>query len=125
VHSYRLVNTEGKSHFVKFLGNRSLAFIPLVWDEAVKLRRKHQDAERDTGRSTLQSWGLQARQSDRASGEGVELVKETKTGELLTGDDAAEQGLPFADDADSLAPDFTEAVANHRFHNRRVDKIMA
>jgi catalase len=60
-----------------------------------------------------------------ASGEGVELVKETKTGELLTDDDAAEQGVLFADDADSLAADFIEAIANHRFHNRRVDKIMA
>jgi catalase len=29
-----------------------------------------------------------------ASSEGVELVKETKTGELLTDDDAAEQGRP-------------------------------
>ena len=60
-----------------------------------------------------------------ASGEGVELVKETKTGELVTDDDAAEQGVLFADDADSLAPYFIEAIANYRFHNRRVDKIMA
>jgi catalase len=60
-----------------------------------------------------------------ASGEGVELVKETKTGELVTDDDAAEQGVLFAEDADTLAPDFMEAIANHRFHNRRVDKIMA
>jgi catalase len=60
-----------------------------------------------------------------ASGEGVELVKETKTGELVTDDDAAVQGILFAEDADTLAPDFIEAIANHRFHNRRVDKIMA
>jgi catalase len=60
-----------------------------------------------------------------ASGEGVELVKETKTGELVTDDDAAEQGVLFAEDADTLAPHFLEAIANHRFHNRRLDKIMA
>jgi catalase len=59
-----------------------------------------------------------------ASGEGVELVQETKTGEWVTDDDAAQQGVLFAQDADSLAPDFIEAIANHRFHNRQVDKIM-
>ena len=60
-----------------------------------------------------------------ASSEGVELVKETKTGELVTNDDAAEQGVLLADDADNLASDFIEAIAHHRFHNRQVDKIMA
>jgi catalase len=60
-----------------------------------------------------------------ASGEGVEVVKETKTGELVTEEDAAEQGVLFAEDAESLAADFIQAIANHRFHNRQVDKIMA
>jgi len=60
-----------------------------------------------------------------ASGQGVELVKETKTDELVTNADAAEQGVLFADDADGLASDFIEAIAHHRFHNRHVDKIMA
>ena len=60
-----------------------------------------------------------------ATGEGVELVKETKTGELVAEDDAAKQGVLFADDANSLSLAFVEAIANHRFHNRQVDKIMA
>lgn len=60
-----------------------------------------------------------------ASGQGVELVKETKTGELITKDDATVQGVLFADDADGLAPDFMEAIAHHRFHSRQVDKIMS
>ncbi len=60
-----------------------------------------------------------------ASGEGAELVKETKTGELLTDADAAEQGVLLADGVDRLAADFIEAIANHRFHNRQVDRIMA
>jgi catalase len=60
-----------------------------------------------------------------ASAEGIDLIKETKTGELVTDEDAAEQGVLFAEDADSLAPDFLEAIAHHRFHNRQVDQIMA
>ena len=60
-----------------------------------------------------------------ASGEGVELVKETKTGELLTDANAAEQGVLLADGVDRLAGDFIDAIANHRFHNRQVDRIMA
>jgi catalase len=60
-----------------------------------------------------------------ASGEGVDLVKDTKTGELVADNQAAEQGVLLADDAASLRSDFIEAIANHRFHNRQVDKIMA
>jgi catalase len=60
-----------------------------------------------------------------ASGRGVDLVKETKTGELVTKDDATEQGVLFAESADGLVADFIEAISHHRFHNRQVDKIMA
>ena len=59
-----------------------------------------------------------------ASGQGVELVKETKTGELVTNDDATKRGVLLGNDADGLAADFIEAIAHHRFHNRQVDKIM-
>jgi len=38
-----------------------------------------------------------------ASGEGVELVKETKTGDLTRDVDRAEQGVLFEDDVDNLA----------------------
>jgi catalase len=60
-----------------------------------------------------------------ASREGMELVNQTKTGELVAAADAAEQGVLLADRADELAPDFIQAIAQHRFHNRAVDKIMA
>jgi catalase len=60
-----------------------------------------------------------------ASGEGVELVKGAPTGELVTDEDAAAQGVFLVDQVDDLAPDFIAAIANHRFHNRQVDKIMA
>jgi catalase len=60
-----------------------------------------------------------------ASSGGAELVKETKTGELLADVDAAEQGVLLADGVDSRAADFIEAIANHRFHNRQVNRIMA
>jgi catalase len=60
-----------------------------------------------------------------ASGEGMAFVKETKTGESVTEDAAAAQGVLLTEGAESLAPDFLAAIANHRFHNRQVDKIMA
>jgi catalase len=60
-----------------------------------------------------------------ASAEGIDLVKESKTGKLVSEEDAAEQGVLFASDAKSLAADFIEAVAHHRFHDRQVNKIMA
>jgi catalase len=60
-----------------------------------------------------------------ASSAGVELVKQTRTGELVAGADAAEQGVLLVDHPDDLAPEFIEAIAQHRFHDRPVDKIMA
>ena len=60
-----------------------------------------------------------------ASSAGVELVNQTKTGELVAGADAAEQGVLLGNHADHLASEFIEAIAQHRFHNRPVDKIMA
>jgi catalase len=97
VHSYRLINGEGNSHFVKFHWKPILGVHSLV---------KH-------GKAIA------------ATGEGIELVKRTKVGELVNGDDAAEQGVLFAPKADSLAANFIEAIASHRFHNREVHKIMA
>jgi catalase len=60
-----------------------------------------------------------------ASGEGVELVKETKTGDLTRDVDRAEQGVLFEDDVDNLAAAFIAAIASHRFQHREPDKIMA
>jgi catalase len=60
-----------------------------------------------------------------ASAEGVDLVKEAQIGKLVNDEDAAEQGVLYASDAKRLAPGFIKAIANHRFHDRQVDKIMA
>jgi catalase len=60
-----------------------------------------------------------------ATGEGIDLVKKTKTGELISDADSAGQGVLFAKNAKTLAADFIRAIAAHRFHNRQVDKIMA
>jgi catalase len=60
-----------------------------------------------------------------ATGEGVELVKETKTGDLTRDVDRAEQGVLFEDDVDNLAAGFIAAIASHRFQHRGPDKIMA
>jgi hypothetical protein len=44
---------------------------------------------------------------------------------LVAGGDAAEQGVLLVDRPDNLASKFIEAIAQHRFPNRPVDKIMA
>jgi len=60
-----------------------------------------------------------------ATGSGVELLAATKTGELARDASAAKQGV-FLGAADSgVAAKFLEAIANHRFHNRQVEKITA
>ena len=46
VHSYRLVNADGKSHFVKFHWKPILGVHSLVWDEAVKLAGQDPDFHR-------------------------------------------------------------------------------
>jgi catalase len=60
-----------------------------------------------------------------ATAEGIDLVKVTKTGELVSNGDPVDQGVLFAKNAKSLSADFLRAIANHRFHHRQVDKIMA
>ena len=52
-------------------------------------------------------------------------MKGAQTGNLVTDEDAAPQGVLLVDEVDDVAPDFIAAIANHRFHNRQVDKIMA
>jgi hypothetical protein len=44
---------------------------------------------------------------------------------LVAGGDAAEQGVLLVDHPDRLASKFIEAIAQHRFPNRPVHKIMA
>ncbi|WP_421102390.1 catalase [Sporosarcina psychrophila] len=46
VHTYRLVNAEGKAHFVKFHWKPKLGVHSLVWDEAQKIAGKDPDFHR-------------------------------------------------------------------------------
>jgi catalase len=61
-----------------------------------------------------------------ASAEGVELVEEAKTGNFVTDpEEAAAQGVLLGTSVNSVAAKFIEAIAQHRFHNRQVDKVIA
>jgi catalase len=60
-----------------------------------------------------------------ASAEGVDLVMAAGTGKLVTNETAAKQGVLLATGVNGLAPKFLEAIANHRFFNRDVDKVIA
>ncbi|MEO6053325.1 MAG: catalase [Chthoniobacterales bacterium] len=60
-----------------------------------------------------------------ASAEGVDFVKATGTGKLITEKNAADQGVLLSSDVKSLTAKFLKAIASHRFHNRSVDKVIA
>jgi catalase len=60
-----------------------------------------------------------------ATGDGVKLVAATKTGELASGPAAVKQGVLLGSAETGIAAKFLDAIADHRFHNRQVDKIMA
>jgi catalase len=61
-----------------------------------------------------------------ASAEGLELVDESQTSEFVTDkEEAAAAGVLLKDNAGDLPADFIAAIANHRFHDRKVDKVMA
>ena len=59
-----------------------------------------------------------------ATGAGIDLVKATKTGELI-GEEGEAQGVLLAKSVSHVAGKFITAIAEHRFHNRAVDKVMA
>jgi catalase len=60
-----------------------------------------------------------------ATGAGVDLVAATKTGELTKKATAEKQGVLLGESDAGRAAKFIKAIANHRFHNREVNKIMA
>jgi catalase len=113
----------GVTEVTKTFANSSSVLFDAVYipggEESVEILREIPDALRFIDEAYKHGKAI------AASGAGVELVRETKTGELITDDDAAEQGVLFAADAGRLAPEFIVAIANHRFHHRKVDKIMA
>ena len=46
VHTFRLINKEGKAHFVKFHWKPTLGVHSLVWDEAQRIAGKNPDFHR-------------------------------------------------------------------------------
>jgi catalase len=62
-----------------------------------------------------------------ATGEGTQLVDATTTGSLVKDADAKAQGVLMdeAGNAQTVAADFIEAIAAHRFSNREVDLVAA
>ena len=60
-----------------------------------------------------------------ATGSGVELVAGTRSGQLAGGASVAKQGVFLGSADKGIVARFIEAIANHRFHNRQVEKITA
>ena len=60
-----------------------------------------------------------------ASNEGQALYQATGTAKLVPEDQAGAQGIILEDDVETLASVLLQAIAEHRFHNRQVDKVMA
>ena len=60
-----------------------------------------------------------------ASSEGIEFYEATTTGKLVPEGETGAQGIVLEDDVETLASIFLEAIAQHRFNNRQVDKVMA
>ena len=85
VHTFRLVNAKGVSHFVKFHWRPRLGKHALVWDEAQKLAGKDPDFHRrdlweaiEEGNFPEWELGLQLIEEARADSLGVELLDPTK-----------------------------------------------
>jgi catalase len=85
VHTFRLVNARGASHFVKFHWRPKLGRHALAWDEAQKLAGKDPDFHRRDlweaiERGDFPEWelGLQVIDEDRAAKLGFDLLDATK-----------------------------------------------
>ena len=85
VHTFRLVNARGASHFVKFHWRPKLGRHPLAWDEAQKIAGRDPDFHRRDlweaiERGDFPEWelGLQIVDEDRAAKLGVDLLDATK-----------------------------------------------
>jgi catalase len=122
-HVGEIVGEGGVTEATKTFANSSSVLFDAVYvpggEESVKMLKEIPDALRFIDEAYKHGKAI------AASGEGVELVKQTKAGDLTRDVDRAEQGVLFEDDADSLAAAFIVAIASHRFHLRQTDKIMA
>jgi len=85
VHTFRMINAKGVSHFVKFHWKPKLGKHALVWDEAQKIAGKDADFHRrDLWESIAQGnfpeWelGLQLIREDKAASLGFDLLDPTK-----------------------------------------------
>jgi catalase len=85
VHTYRLVNAEGESHFVKFHWNPKAGTHSLVWDEAVKISGADPDFHRrdlweaiEAGAYPEYELGLQIFTEEQAEGFSFDVLDATK-----------------------------------------------
>ncbi|MDC7682233.1 catalase [Asticcacaulis sp. BYS171W] len=85
IHTFRLINAEGKSTFVKFHWKPKLGLQSTVWDEAVKLQAADNDYHRrdlyeaiDTGVFPEWELGLQLFDQDLADGLPYDVLDPTK-----------------------------------------------
>jgi catalase len=85
VHTYRLVNDQGESHFVKFHWNPKAGTHSLVWDEAVKISGADSDFHRrdlweaiEAGAYPEYELGLQIFTEDQAEGFSFDVLDATK-----------------------------------------------
>ena len=85
VHTYRLVNAQGQSHFVKFHWKPKLGTHSLVWDEAVKISGADSDFHRrdlweaiDSGEFPEWELGLQVFTEAQAEGFSFDVLDATK-----------------------------------------------
>jgi catalase len=85
VHTYRLVNAEGESHFVKFHWKPMLGTHSLVWDEAVKISGADSDFHRrdlweaiESGEYPQWELGLQIFTEAQAEGFSFDVLDATK-----------------------------------------------
>jgi catalase len=85
VHTYRLVNAQGESHFVKFHWKPKLGTHSLVWDEAVKISGADSDFHRrdlweaiESGEYPEWELGLQILTEAQAEGFSFDVLDATK-----------------------------------------------
>ena len=85
VHTYRLVNAKGESHFVKFHWNPKAGTHSLVWDEAVKISGADSDFHRrdlweaiEAGAYPEYELGLQIFTEEQAEGFSFDVLDATK-----------------------------------------------
>jgi catalase len=85
VHTYRLINAQGESHFVKFHWRPLLGTHSLVWDEAVKISGADSDFHRrdlwdaiEAGEYPEWELGLQIFSEDQAEGFSFDVLDATK-----------------------------------------------